>query len=288
MIFTALGCTESRQRLNNLESMATTVLYPEVPRQTLTPPPDHPHLSLETSTRSAPIPNKHLPYCPPGPPTSQNAIPSTPPDTPPSRDSILRVSSVLRSINSFNKVVDNPAVYSIDAATLHAATEELAAKSCPEPKHVFPWLHGLHEENQMQLAFFTARRKTQRDVPKCFRGITIVKAGEDLSKARLRGAVSPDEVLDQSHGNDAAFPDMNPREGFCVRNFHIQVAKLATVSDIVVYGDSSVPFEEVLALAKRFAVAQSTWRVESRFVDDDYAPTYNTFVLSGLYVLTMR
>ena len=133
----------------------------------------------------------------------------------------------------------------------------------------------------MQLAFFTARRRTQRDPPRCFRGITIIKAGNDLSKARLRGAISPDEVLDINRGRHANFIDVDPREGFSVRNFQIQAAKMATVSDIVVYGDQSTPIEELHELAKKFAIAQGTWRARSGLVGDEDAPTYHTFVLSG-------
>ena len=133
----------------------------------------------------------------------------------------------------------------------------------------------------MQLAFFTARRRTQRSPPKCFRGITIIKAGNDLSKSRLKGAVSPDEVLELKRGRDATFIDVDPREGFSVRNFQIQTAKMATVSDIVIYGDQSTKAEEIQELAKRSAIAQNNWRLRSGMIDDEDSPTYNTFVLSG-------
>lgn len=135
----------------------------------------------------------------------------------------------------------------------------------------------------MQLAFFAARRKTQRSPPKCFRGITIVKAGSDLSRSRLRGAVGADEILDYSWASQDAtsFLEADPREGFSVRNFQIQVAKMATVSDIVVYGDDETRREKVHDLAKQLARAQANKRAELEKIVDGYVPAYNTFVLEG-------
>ena len=102
-----------------------------------------------------------------------------------------------------------------------------------------------------------------------------------MTKARLKGAISPQEVLDLTKRDNAEFLEVDPQEGFSVRNFQIQAAKMAMVSDVVVYGDVSVNDEDVLDLAKKIATAQGTWRVKNRFVDDEDAPNYNTFVLSS-------
>ena len=272
-----IGC------LDEVKLMATTLLHSPIPQQPPTPPPDAPHLSLQTARpSSAPIPNKHIPFCPPGPlPEPPIHEPNTPPDTPPSKNVPPRTFSTLYPPSTFPKVISSPTVYSINGASLANALVQIAGQPLPDPKHAFPWLHGLHEENSMQLAFFTARRRIQRYAPKCFRGIVIVKAGGDLSKARLKGAISADELLDFKKGQDTTFLDADPREGFCVRNFQIQTAKMATVSDIVIYGDQSAEKEEVHDLAKKFAIAQNTWRLQSGFANDEDAPTYNTFVLSG-------
>lgn len=137
----------------------------------------------------------------------------------------------------------------------------------------------------MQLAFFAARRKIQRNPPKCFRGITIVKAGSDLSRSCLKGAIAVDEILDSSGTRDAcSFLEADPREGFSVRNFHIQVAKMATVSDIVVYGDDETSKEEVFETGKQVARAQIKKRAEIEEAVDGYVPTYNTFVLEGMII----
>ena len=135
----------------------------------------------------------------------------------------------------------------------------------------------------MQLAFFAARRKTQRNPPKCLRGITLVKAGPDLSKSRLKGAVGADEILGCGRSHDASsFLEVDPREGFSVRNFQIQVAKMAMVSDIIVYGDDETRKEEVSELGRRLARAQAKRRVEVEKAVDGWVPTYNTFVLEGM------
>lgn len=266
--------------------MATATPYPHVPRQSPTPPPDAPHLALETSRpSSAPIPNKHLPFCPPGPaPLIQPQAPNTPPDTPPSKNAPITTFSILQPATSFSKISQDPSVYSINASTLADALEEIATQSFPDPQTAFPWLHGLHEQNQMQLAFFAARRKIQRDPPTCFRGITVVKAGSDLSRSRLKGAVGVDEILDSSRRRDASsFLEVDPREGFSVRNFQIQIAKMAMVSDIVVYGDDETRGDEVCELGKQLARAQAKKRVEIAKAVDGYVPTYNTFVLEGKF-----
>ena len=133
----------------------------------------------------------------------------------------------------------------------------------------------------MQLAFFDARRNLLRDPPECLRGLTIVKAGGDISQCRLKGAVAPDEILSPGKAEDTVFLDVDPREGFSVRNFQIQVAKMAVVSDIVVYADRGTSTEDVQQLARRVAFAQKAWRSKASLGDEQDVPIYNTFVLSG-------
>ena len=132
----------------------------------------------------------------------------------------------------------------------------------------------------MQLAFFAARRKTLRKAPKCLRGITLVKAGGDLSKSRLKSAVSPRELLSSNSVKSPTFLDVDPKEGFSVRNFHIQTAKLATVSDIAIYGDKDTKEEELHREAKRFARAQTLHRQKLETAGTD-APVFHTFVVSS-------
>jgi dual specificity MAP kinase phosphatase len=111
------------------------------------------------------------------------------------------------------------------------------------------------------------------------RSITIIKAGGDLSRARIRGSIAPDEVLSLCDDSGKGFLDCDPREGFSVRNFHIQAAKMAQVSDIIVYGDDKTDHRIIKSVAERCALVQRTWRKELESTGQ-LPETYNTFVLT--------
>lgn len=104
----------------------------------------------------------------------------------------------------------------------------------------------------------------------------MVKAGGDLSCARLKGAIAPEEFLVQPQQGQsrAEFREVDPREGFSVRNFQIQAAKTAMISDVIVYGDD--PFE-VLKLAKDVATAQQAWRASHERQGHE-VPLFHTFL----------
>ena len=141
----------------------------------------------------------------------------------------------------------------------------------------------------MQLSFFQARKRSSRRIPSCLRGITVVKAGGDLSHSKLKGAIARDELLvpaeicKDRHAlhcrGGPCFIDVDPIAGFSVINFQIQTCKMATVSDIVVYGDTSTSREEVIELARLIAMAQKTWseRPDGDHINDD--DKFNTFVV---------
>lgn len=140
---------------------------------------------------------------------------------------------------------------------------------------MFPWLHGLHPENHLQVGYFTNRRRSLKRTPKCWRGLTIVKVGGDLNTSRLKGAVTPDAILAPS---GSEFLTIDPREGFSVRNFQIQTAKVAPLSDIVVYGQEGVTAKQLLEVAGRITAAQHHWSL--RHDHGQNLPRYNTFVVS--------
>ncbi len=218
-----------------------------------------------------PIPNKHLPVCPPGPSPAEK--PDTPPASPPYKRADIQSHSLLYPPDNYHKITSqDSAIYSIDAAGVAAALDHLARQPLPDPCQVFPWLHGLHPHNHIQQAFFVARRRTLRRTPKCLRGITLVKAGGDLSCCRLKGAIAPDEFM--HCGPTPAFKEIDPRDGFSVRNFQIQAAKVAMVSDIVIYGEDEV---DVRKLAWDVAAAQQAWRETHERMNHEL-PTYNTFI----------
>ncbi|KAF2816244.1 dual specificity protein phosphatase-like protein PPS1 [Mytilinidion resinicola] len=239
-----------------------------------TPPP---HLTLNTSSRGTPaaIPNKHIPICSPGPAPFRGL--ETPPASPP-KDSLIETSSITYPPSTHCSLYsEDPPVWMISAQRLAQALEHISTQPLPNPEQVFPWLHGLHAENQIQLAFFVSRRKSVRKVPKCIRGITIVKTGGDLSVSKLKGAIAPDELLQgRCMSEDAgAFIEPDPKDGFSVRNFQIQACKMALVSDIIVYGDDKTNPGATIELAKKISRAQRAYETKNGI----QRGLFNTFML---------
>ncbi|OKL56283.1 hypothetical protein UA08_08468 [Talaromyces atroroseus] len=246
--------------------MATVVVQHQV-RHPGTPPPVSPALSLNVRPRTpTTIPNKHIPVCPPG---------SAPQAISPVEPAGASLTSLLYPPDRFKKLSKSPPVYSIDGATLAAALDHLATQPLPDPKQVFPWLHGIHPFNGVQSAFFVNRKRSLRRIPRCLRALTLVSLDGDLTKSRLRGAVALDEILDPS---GSEFIDADPVYGFSVRNFHIQTAKLAPLSDIVIYARRDTNPSQLLEAAKKVAFAQQHWRMKHDPAQE--TPFFNTFILS--------
>jgi dual specificity MAP kinase phosphatase len=113
-----------------------------------------------------------------------------------------------------------------------------------------------------------------------------VKAGGDLSHSKVKGAIAPEEILRPLQAardkrcDEWEFLDIDPRDGFSVRNFQIQACKMATVSDIVVYRDQETSYDEAIDLARRIARAQGAWqkRMEGSGAG---SRLFNTFVVTG-------
>lgn len=259
-------------------AMATVVIQHQQPSlRSTTPPSLTQALILNTPRSTTPVPNKHLPFCPPGPIPSPSEI--TPPSSPPSRQSTIKATSLLHPPTAYQKLLNSPPIYGLDAKALAEVLDHFASQPLPDPSKVFPWLHGLHHDNHLQLAFFVGKKRSLRKVPKCLRGITIIKAGGDLSRARLKGAVAPDEVFNLCDDSGKGFLDCDPREGFSVRNFHIQTTKMAQVSDIIIYGDDQTDHRIIKSVAERAAKVQRQWRKEIEATGQT-PEIYNTFVLT--------
>ncbi|KAF2473803.1 uncharacterized protein BDR25DRAFT_217039 [Lindgomyces ingoldianus] len=244
-----------------------------MPGRSSTPPP---HLTLNTSSRGTPaaVPNKHIPICSPGPVPARGL--ETPPASPPSKESLIETSSITYPPDSFCvEYSRDPPIWTITSQRLAQALEHMSTQALPNPEHVFPWLHGLHADNQIQLAFFVSRRKSVRKVPRCIRSITLVKTGGDLSSSKLKGAISPEELLPSSSDDSGAFLECDPKDGFSVRNFQIQACKMAMVSDIIVYGDDKTNPSDTIALATRISQAQRQNEARYGF----HRGLFNTFML---------
>ena len=102
----------------------------------------------------------------------------------------------------------------------------------------------------------------------------MIKVGGDLDRARLRGAVSADEVISPTCDE---FLVADPQEGFSARNFFIQTAKLAPFSDIVIYAEDGIYDRDILEVAKKVVSAQHDWRV--RHYPDHEKAQFSTFLL---------
>lgn len=221
-----------------------------------------------------PVPNKHLPVCPTGP-AALAQDPNTPPPSP-LQEAESRQASLLYPPDNYIRVDSGPlSLYKISAADVAAALDFHSRQPLPDPSLVFPWLHGLHPNNHVQQAFFIARRRALRRTPVCLRGVTIVKADGDVTTSKLKGAIAPADFLQS--GSVGQFLDVDPKEGFSVRNFQIQTAKSAMTSDIVIYGDNASLLREV---GWKVASAQARWR--ERHEDQGHTiPVYNTFICAS-------
>jgi dual specificity MAP kinase phosphatase len=94
--------------------------------------------------------------------------------------------------------------------------------------------------------------------------------------------VAPDEILSLCDSNDKGFLDCDPKEGFSVRNFAIQTAKLAQVSDIIIYGDDSTDQRIIKSVAGRTASVQRKWKKHLEACGQ-CPETYHTFVLTNSF-----
>jgi dual specificity MAP kinase phosphatase len=187
--------------------------------------------------------------------------------------------------------VSDPPIYAITSEALSQAYAHLSSQPLPPTQQVFPWLHGLHPDNCFQLGFFGARRASHRRTPSCLRAMTVVKTGGDLSHSKLKGAVAPEEILnvsDEPVGLEADGPvftndflENDPREGFGVRNFQIQVAKTETVSDVVVYADPSATQTDIVSVAMTISRAQERWANRPNQSGTESTRRFNTFILIG-------
>ncbi|KAJ2959200.1 hypothetical protein NQZ79_g5272 [Umbelopsis isabellina] len=131
----------------------------------------------------------------------------------------------------------------------------------PLPNDIlFPWLHGVSGRSYQQCLFFGIR---QCLVP-VHRGLTIVHADAAFpNESRLVGSVLPSEIL-ACNGDSSDFLDTTETElGINLRNFRIQVARYATISDIVVYGSGAIDVARRISAAQQRIKAQRQEQLKS-------------------------
>ncbi|KAF7730983.1 tyrosine/serine/threonine protein phosphatase pps1 [Apophysomyces ossiformis] len=156
----------------------------------------------------------------------------------------------------------------------------------PLPNNIlFPWLHGVDGKSYQQNMFFGIRRCI---VP-LYRGLMLVHADEACPySSRLVHSVLPSEILisNESEFLQSSQPKID------LRNFKSQVSRMATISDIVVYGDRA---EDV---AKRISQAQHVLREKrleelehirktagNRAVENANTLIYRTFIVQDPFEL---
>lgn len=193
--------------------------------------------------------------------------------------------SILKDVEQV-RIHPQMSVKAISYTQLAAVFGRYFNSSLPETKHMFPWLHGLHEENFAQRLYFVDQQQQQRqhglepdlglgEKPQDARFLMCVNSSlNSQTQPILRNSVFPDEVLqpidisrhetiqliksvllqifssEEDELEDVIdtvtedcfelqhiplFLNLDPDRGISLRNFHIQVAKLALCSDFVVY-----------------------------------------------------
>ncbi|KAL1918033.1 uncharacterized protein VTP21DRAFT_3299 [Calcarisporiella thermophila] len=189
-------------------------------------------------------------------------------------------------------ICDNPSIYGV-TASYYFEIQDLYHRT-PLPNDIlFPWLHGVDGKNYHQNLFFNV---TKVEIPQ-HRGLTVVHGGDDVRRCSIVGSVLPGEILasataatpppsvdavssnadEQQPTDQRNFVQSENSEPLInLRNFKIQVAKYALISDIVVYGENGVD-EKVLEIAKQISWAQQALRA-----DPSTRPKleYHTFVIT--------
>lgn len=228
-----------------------------------------------------------------------DTLPSPPQSSDPSPNISLDVDNVpllLQDDVMSNVVSSSPLVFGITASKLASAVDNHYSSPLPEVEVLFPWLHGLHPENINQRAFLDPSRKqiergfvnggppfsvselnpTIMCPPKSTRGLLVVKVGKRNTRGTIIGTAFPDEILETRPDSDELsmeeiheeypfsqylpqFLNVDPISGISLRNFQIQIAKWATVSDIVLYVSDESERDNMLGFARLISKAQRSF-----------------------------
>lgn len=195
-----------------------------------------------------------------------------------------------------NTVSSDPPVYGISASRLASAIDYHYSSPLPDVDTLFPWLHGLHQNNINQRAFLDPSRKEKEraflnggppfsihelspsllNTPNNTRGLVVVKVGQKTSRGTIIGTTYPDEILAEKPESDEfsledvhtdsykdylpEFINIDPVSGISLRNFQIQIAKWATVSDVVLYVSEESECDNLIGFARLVSQAQISFR----------------------------
>lgn len=227
--------------------------------------------------------------------------------------------------------VDSPLeLRNICVPQLSAVFDWYFNRPLPSTNQMFPWLHGLHQDNFAQRSFFISQQLTQNarsdkhdltvDVtkPNSARFLMCVNTCSTSTFENgkvLRNTVAPTDILrriEYSRSEVSAqvkklvrrcfpgqpsdkiasiaeiiaedcfetahmptFLNLDPQRGVSLRNFHIQVAKLARCSDFVVYCSQNTHYStcKCTAFGRLLKLAQIAEDIST-------SPRYNVFILN--------
>ncbi|KAH8547651.1 hypothetical protein BGW37DRAFT_432199 [Umbelopsis sp. PMI_123] len=225
-----------------------------------------------------PLPSDHLTSNPASPIEEKTTVLEQPYIAP---SSVLPVFEP--PLDCFDNLVESEPfpIYAINAEQYNRLQDTYFTTPLPNDI-LFPWLHGVDGRSYQQCLFFGIR---QCLVP-VHRGLTLVHADEVFSNQnRLVGSVLPNEIL--STGENPDFLDTTESElGINLRNFRIQVARYATISDIVVYGTGAIDVARKISAAQNKIKAQRQEQLKTAKQQNGNRPLpsvndldYRTFVI---------
>lgn len=170
--------------------------------------------------------------------------------------------------------------FSIDIDQLSDALTQLAKTPLLDPDEIFPWMHEfppMHKTSYF-VSLNEAEDEDSCDVipPESLRSIMLLKAGNDLSKCKLKGTVDVCEIIDESMVRFRSDAEMI--EGR-IRHFKLQTQKFANVSDIIIYGDDDTTSFQLDNLAARIIDCQRHVNSKLPRTKSEYC-RFNTFILT--------
>ncbi|KAI7873062.1 hypothetical protein BDF14DRAFT_1751490 [Spinellus fusiger] len=135
------------------------------------------------------------------------------------------------------QIYTQPPVYTITGEQYNTLQSMFSTHRLPDDS-LFPWLHGVDGHSYHQNLFFGIRRSP---VP-CYRGVLLVHADEEHPYShRLMNSVLLSDILapTSTEGTPTFLHAVEKEATINLRNFKIQPGRLATISDIIVYGSTA-------------------------------------------------
>ncbi|ODQ63261.1 hypothetical protein NADFUDRAFT_6814, partial [Nadsonia fulvescens var. elongata DSM 6958] len=215
------------------------------------------------------------------------------------------LSSPLDNAFNYQAVSSDPPVFALSSLIFTQSINHHYSTPLPEVDEMFPWLHGIHEDNFSQRAFLdplhrfrqeipaNGREKYEHDlqshknVPNQAHGLLLYddntsdiqiayNSGDDTIENEMTKETKDDGVPTYSQIYLPQFLELDTRQGISLRNFQIQVTKFACISDVIIYCSESKgdDFEQLIDVARLISQAQINFKQAYSLNQD-----YKTFVV---------